>query len=52
LKQTRVSRSATAVVSGIAMNTAVVVDEMGRATLVSASEFGRAPMRIVVAYGL
>jgi hypothetical protein len=41
-----------AVVSGVAMNTTVVVDEIGRETLVSASEFGRAPTRIVVAYGL
>ena len=40
------------VVSGRAMNAAVVIDEVGKATLLSASEFCHAPTRIVVAYGL
>jgi hypothetical protein len=34
------------------MNTAVVIDEVGKATLLSASGFGRASKRIVIAYGL
>jgi hypothetical protein len=40
-----------AAVSGVAMNTAVVINEVGKAMLLSASYFGRAPKRIVVAYG-
>jgi hypothetical protein len=40
-----------AVVSGVAMKTGVVVDEIGKAALLSASELGRASRRIVVAYG-
>jgi hypothetical protein len=41
-----------AVVSGVAMNTDIVIDEVGKATLLSVGEFGRAPKRIVVVYGL